>query len=70
MQRMVSIHEQGIAIVDVPLRRATAESLQGYGRFVESFAEADVNIVTWPRSRLAAGRTGNVYLSVPLSIPE
>ncbi|HIM29484.1 MAG TPA: ureidoglycolate hydrolase [Planctomycetes bacterium] len=48
MERMVSIHEAGIAIVDVPLKAATPESFRGFGHIVASFAEAEVDIATWP----------------------
>jgi hypothetical protein len=48
MDRMVSIHEDGISIVEVPLKRATLESLAGFGRVITSFDEANVDIVTWP----------------------
>ncbi len=48
MGRMVSIAEAGISIVDVPLRNATPESLVGFGRIVDSFGEAAVDIETWP----------------------
>lgn len=48
IDRMVSIHDDDISIVDVPIIRATAESLAGYGRIVASFDEADVDIATWP----------------------
>jgi len=48
MDRMVSIHDEDISIVDVPLRLATPEALEGFGRIVTSFDQADVDIVTWP----------------------
>ncbi len=48
MDRMVSIHETGISIVDVPLKRVTPESFQGFGRIVTSFEHAEVDIETWP----------------------
>jgi ureidoglycolate lyase len=48
MERMVSIHAEDISIVEVPLRRATPESFAGFGRLVESFKEAEVDIETWP----------------------
>jgi len=48
MDRMVSIHEEEISIVDVPLRRATPDTFAGFGRLVGSFDEAEVDIVTWP----------------------
>lgn len=48
MDRMVSIHEEGISIVDAPLEQATPKSLEGFGRIVRSFDDAEVDIVTWP----------------------
>ena len=35
-------------IVELPLLRATPESLSGYGRLVDDGAGADIEIVTWP----------------------
>ncbi|MDX2002699.1 MAG: ureidoglycolate lyase [Chitinophagales bacterium] len=37
-------------IFEVPLLMATADSLEGYGRIVHSFEEAEVDIVPWPLS--------------------
>jgi len=48
MDRMVSIEEDGITVVEVPIRRATPETFVGFGKIVSSFAEAEVEIVTWP----------------------
>lgn len=48
MDRMVSIHEESVSIVDVPLKRVTPELFQGFGRIVQSFDEAEVDITTWP----------------------
>ena len=48
MDRMVSIEEAGISIIEVPLKRAAPESLQGLGRIVTPFEEAEVDIETWP----------------------
>ena len=61
MDRMVSIHEEGIQVVDVPLRHATEETLRGFGRIVQAFDEADVDIVTWPAQgwRPIEPNTGN-----------
>ena len=35
-------------IVDLPLVRATPETLSGYGRLVDDYAGAEIEIVTWP----------------------
>jgi ureidoglycolate lyase len=48
MDKMVSIDEAGISIFEVPLTHATPESLQGFGRIVTAFEEAEVDIETWP----------------------
>ena len=48
MDRSVSIHEEGISIVEVPLRHVTPETFKGFGRIVESFHDATVDIETWP----------------------
>ncbi len=37
-----------VRVFDVPLLRATHESLLGYGHPVFSYGDADVEIVTWP----------------------
>lgn len=50
-----------VAVHDVPLVVATAETLAGLGRLVDSFAAAEVSIVAWPVAGwrpLVAG-TGN-----------
>ena len=49
MDRMVSIHEEGIRVHEVPLRIASAETLEGFGTIASSFEEATVEIVTWPQ---------------------
>ena len=59
MDRMVSIEEDGISVVEVPIRRATPETFVGFGKIVSSFAEAEVEIVTWPAPGLATRRAGN-----------
>jgi hypothetical protein len=61
MERMVSLREPGIGIHHVPLRRATAASLDGFGMIERSFDDADVAIVTWPASgwRPVVPGTGN-----------
>jgi len=45
----------------VPQRRATHESLRGYGHLVAEFAQGPVTIVTWPQSgwRPIVAGTGN-----------
>lgn len=45
----------------VPLRLASAGTLKGFGRVVTNFAEAEVEIVTWPASgwRPVVAGTGN-----------
>jgi len=35
-------------IVELPLVRATPETLKGYGRLVDDYAGTDIEIVTWP----------------------
>ena len=35
-------------IVELPLVRATPETLNGYGRLVDSYDETEIEIVTWP----------------------
>src|SRR5688572_25424341 len=42
------IRSRGLRIVDVPLRPLTTEGFAGYGRVVESFDAAQVDIVPWP----------------------
>lgn len=61
MERMISIHEAGIGIHPVPLKRGTAENLQGYAKIETSFATAEVEIVTWPQPgwRPVVAGTGN-----------
>jgi len=61
MDRMVSIHDEGISIVDIPLTRLTPETFEGFGRVVTSFDQADVDIVTWPAQgwRPVESGTGN-----------
>lgn len=49
MDRMVSIHEPGVHIHEVPLIRATPETLDGYAKIERSFDEAEVEIVVWPQ---------------------
>lgn len=39
-----------VRVFDVPLLQATADTLGGYGHPVFSFADAEVDIVTWPAS--------------------
>ena len=54
----VPLRSEGLAIVEVPLRPATPETLAGFGRIVTSFADASVDIVPWPvagRRRLDPG---------------
>lgn len=48
MERMVSIHEPGIRIHEVPLVMATAETLRNCARIEYSFENAHVEIVPWP----------------------
>lgn len=61
MDRVISLHEPGISVHEVPWRRATAETLQGYGTIERSFDEAVVEIVTWPQPgwRPVVPGTGN-----------
>lgn len=42
------LQTQDLRVIEVPLRMATQESLKGYGRIVESFDEASVDITPWP----------------------
>lgn len=38
----------GLASVSMPIRQATPESLEGYGRLVDDSAQCQVEIVRWP----------------------
>ena len=48
MDRMVSIYDEHVSILDVRLVRATEGTFAGFGRIIQSFVEAEVDIVTWP----------------------
>lgn len=59
--QMVSLHEPGISIVEVPLIKGTEESLDGLARLETSFEAAEVEVVTWPSPgwRPVVSGTGN-----------
>ena len=61
MDRIVSIHEPGISIVDVPLVKASKKTLAGYAKMEKSFDDAEVEIVVWPQPgwRPVVAGTGN-----------
>jgi len=61
MDRMVSIHEPGISILEVPLVKATPKSIQGYAKIERSFEDAEVEITVWPQPgwRPVVAGTGN-----------
>lgn len=50
-----------IKIIELPLVAATPESLAGYGRLVDDYAVAEIEIVTWPAQgwRPVDAGTGN-----------
>ena len=35
--------------IEIPLVKATNETLKGYGYLIDSFENSDVEIVTWPK---------------------
>ena len=61
VDRIISIKEPGMKILDVPLVKATEESLKGYATIVKSYEDAEVEIVTWPQQgwRPVVPGTGN-----------
>ena len=61
VEQIRSIHEPGVSVVEVPLLRATAESLDGLATLQESFDAAEVRIETWPQPgwRPVVAGTGN-----------
>ena len=59
MDRMVSIHEPGISIVDIPLVKATERTLKGYANIETSFDEDAGRDCRLASTRLAAGRSWN-----------
>ncbi len=44
----VEIPEEDLALLEVPLVRATDRSLEGYGRLVDRFEDCEIEIVRWP----------------------
>ncbi len=61
LAQLPSLARGEAGVTEVPLLRATAETLQGYGHLVRDFAAAEVTIVTWPQPgwrRIVPG-TGN-----------
>ncbi len=61
LDAMPSIARGEARVVDAPLVRATAASLEGYGSLVGNFATGKVTIVTWPQPgwRPIVDGTGN-----------
>jgi ureidoglycolate lyase len=61
LTRMPSIARSEARVVRARLVQATPSSLAGYGRIVERFADAAVDIVTWPKpqGRPIVSGTGN-----------
>jgi ureidoglycolate lyase len=45
---MPSVYDAGIRVHTVPLREANAETLRGYATLATAFADAEVEICTWP----------------------
>ena len=35
--------------VEIPLIKATNETLKGYGYLIDSYENSDIEIVTWPK---------------------
>lgn len=56
-----SFSDPGIGLHEVAWVQATEQSLQGYGHFIDDFASAQVQIVTWPAPgwRPVRAGTGN-----------
>ena len=48
-------------VVEIPLIKATNESLKGYGYLIDSYEESEIEIVTWPKQgwREIDSGTGN-----------
>ncbi|GIT28203.1 MAG: hypothetical protein Ct9H300mP1_02490 [Planctomycetaceae bacterium] len=61
VERIRSLQEPDISVFDVPLVRATPETLTGLASLEDSFQEAEVEIVTWPQPgwRPVVAGTGN-----------
>ena len=35
--------------VEIPLIKATNETLKGYGYLIDSYKDSDIEIITWPK---------------------
>ena len=56
--------------VEIPLVKATNETLKGYGYLIDSYENSDIEIVTWPKQgwrEIDEGTGNEVYWQFDLA---